>query len=280
MFEVLKWLTSIGAVGLLINVLGSRFLSTEVEKALETNTERVIRIIINYIISFFCVVLILVGLVVISGVTNSEVDKNTQKNNTSSLQVKEESDVDSSTPKEDKDLKSKVDGDDKVYNYTFAVVIMIGLTFIFYGFINMFGELYKKYTYIYYSGSGPKYKLYIDKRIEKDKVLLTYEENANQHKIINFSALEGYIIYTDSIEETNERRYKMIYKNIQLQKDSKAIWAAVIIGGIYIIFLMIIAYLQEGWRSLLIPIIMITGGLFYFIYQYTEGKKLVENSQS
>lgn len=280
MLEVLKWLSSIGVVGLLINVLGSRFLSTEVEKSLETNSERVIRIIINYIISFFCVVLILVVLVVISGVTNSEVNKNTQKIDTSSVQIKEESDVDSSTSKEDKDLKSKDDEDDKVYNYTFAFVIMIGLTFIFYGFINMYGELYKKYTYIYYSGSGPKYKLYIDKRIEKDKVLLTYEENANKHKIINFSALEGYIIYTDSIKETNERRYKMIYKTLQAQKESKAFWAAGIVGGICIISLLINAYLKEGWGTLLTPIAMITSGLFYFKYQYTEGKKLVENSRS
>lgn len=276
MLEGLQVLSSIGALGLLIKIISSKFLSTEVEKALEMNYERIARTLVDYIIAIVIISITIVLLFITT--MNKEDFFNSNIPEFSSSKTK--------TDKNIKETKKETKKETSVTEiYILGTLYLIVLIYAIHEGRVIYKKLYKKNTYIWYTREGHKHKLYIEKRIEKDLILLKNAHNPNWHKTISLSTLENYAILTDSISDTNARRYKKTYEILQIFVKSNW-WVKVLIVLLLSIgfgpsIISTYGLFEAGaWKTALILSVIFLLILAYIIYQYKKGEKITNYHQS
>lgn len=284
MLEGLQVLSSIGALGLLIKIISSKFLSTEVEKALEMNYERIARTLVDYIIAIVIISITIVLLFITT--MNKEDFFNSNIPEISSSKTKTDKNIKESKKENKKENKKESKKENSVTEiYILGTLYLIVLIYAIHEGRVIYKKLYKKNTYIWYTREGHKHKLYIEKRIEKDLILLKNAHNPNWHKTISLSTLENYAILTDSISDTNARRYKKTYEIIQIFVKSNW-WVKVLIVLLLSIgfgpsIISTYGLFEAGaWKTALILSVFFLLILAYIIYQYKKGEKITNDHQS
>ena len=255
MIEVIKYFISIGAVGILLKFIADRIFSTEIERALETNYQKIIRGIFDYILTVIYMLFMI--LMVMFTVTNFQ-NKNEQSN---TFQLKEEQTV--SDKKDDKN-----DSNEKG-NYNEFIALVLFTSILCAPTLYLFKDINNKYFRRLVYEEQEQGDFLVVKKISKNKVLMKKinPENASEQEIYAFKKFDDLDkLVLESFEDRKKRRVMDLHEVYNLFKNKKASFAIIVM--VLILYIVILLTMKQ-WTVLIAPTAII---LTFWLYLYNTNK--------
>lgn len=202
----------IAVIGFIIRSLVNKFLSTEVEKALETNYSRGMRNILDYLIFSTYAFLVIVAF---TAVSNGIENYSKYKSLSTDTSVEQSNGILTGIKKEDSDTNSRDSLDNSsdsedVGNSIFIIVAAFLFTCLmaYSIYVKELAPLYTKRTMI----TIEQKEYIVLKRIESNNVLL--ESSTYKYRILSLSELSHYDIRVETNKECETRRYRSIFDGV------------------------------------------------------------------
>ncbi|MBO0468176.1 hypothetical protein JZO73_11620 [Enterococcus plantarum] len=266
--EIVKVLFSLGLISSLSKFIIDRILSTKVEIELETNYGRAFREIFNFIV-FLLILSLYVFLFV--GIFYSPKNQNYDVLTAGHMSV---------TPEDvDKWLNQEKN------NNLFISLLLLGIFLVFIAYIysvarSFWYNNYKRKVYLEYSMQSELLKLFVVKRLSKDRVLLANEEQT-LYQIKSLSSLEDMYFKTESFIERRKRRYKSYYETVENRvkwnkMDTPTKIIMIVLSILLGVIILVGTLVQENKFIFLVILIIIFSVVFFYVRnQYKKGKLLI-----
>lgn len=270
--EIVKVLFSLGLISSLSKFIIDRILSTKVEIELETNYGRAFREIFNFIV-FILILSLYVFLFV--GIFYSPENQTYDVLTSGHVSV---------TPEEvDKWLNQEKN------NKLFISLLLLGIFLVIIAYIygvarSFWYNNYKRKVYLEFSTNEKLLKLFVVKRLSKDRVLLANEEQT-LYQIKSLSSLEDIYFKTESFIERRNRRYKSFYETVENRvkwnkMDTPTKIIMIVLSILLGVIILVGTLAQENKFIFLVILIIIFSVVFFYVRnQYKKGKSLIKNAK-